>query len=100
MTAQSAGAEGFPQVRPGTEPDAGAVAPGEGPDAAGAQPDTRPGRRLVVCAPLWPEARAVRAGIGDGGEVRVSGYGPGGARKQAGRLRRDAFGALAVAGTS
>src|SRR5262249_61827561 len=35
----------------------------------------------------------------DGGEVRVSGYGPGRARKQAGRLREETFGALAVAGT-
>jgi 4-hydroxy-3-methylbut-2-enyl diphosphate reductase len=58
-----------------------------------------PGRRLVVCAPLLPEARAVRRGIGTGGEVRVSGYGPRRARRQAGRLRQDTFGALAVAGT-
>src|SRR5215813_8802887 len=77
MTAQAAGTAGSPEGRPG---------PG-------------PGARLVVCAPLVPEARAVRAGIDDGGEVRVSGYGPGRARKQAGRLREETFGALAVAGT-
>ena len=58
-----------------------------------------PGRRLVVCAPLLPEARAVRRGIGRGGEVRVTGYGPARSRRQAGRLRQDTFGALAVAGT-
>jgi 4-hydroxy-3-methylbut-2-enyl diphosphate reductase len=57
------------------------------------------GRRLVVCAPLLPEALAVRPGIGDGGEVRVSGYGPERARRQAERLSREEFGALAVAGT-
>jgi 4-hydroxy-3-methylbut-2-enyl diphosphate reductase len=53
----------------------------------------------VVCAPLLPEARAVRPGIGDGCEVRVTGYGPARARRQAARLAADAFGALAVAGT-
>ena len=41
----------------------------------------------------------MRRGVGGGGEVRVSGYGPGRARRQAGRLRQDTFGALAVAGT-
>ena len=49
----------------------------------------QPGGRLVVCAPLWPEARAVRPGIGGGGEVRVSGYGPGRARQQAGGSGRN-----------
>ncbi|HYB86068.1 MAG TPA: 4-hydroxy-3-methylbut-2-enyl diphosphate reductase [Streptosporangiaceae bacterium] len=67
--------------------------------AAGATPGVTPGPGLVVCAPLLPEARAVRRGIGDGGEVRVSGYGPERARRQAGRLRQDTFGALAIAGT-
>ena len=57
------------------------------------------GGGLVVCAPLWPEAWAVRRGIGDGGAVRVSGYGPGRARRQGERLREDTFGALAIAGT-
>ena len=56
-------------------------------------------RRLVVCAPLVPEALAVRPGIGDGGEVRVSGYGPERAKRQATRLAGEGFGALAVAGT-
>jgi 4-hydroxy-3-methylbut-2-en-1-yl diphosphate reductase len=56
-------------------------------------------RRLVVCAPLLPEALAVRPGIGGRGEVRVSGYGPERARRQAGRLAAEPFGALAVAGT-
>ncbi len=118
MTSRTAGADGFPEVppregpevaaaRPGAEPEAAAVRAGEEPDVAavgaGEGPDvgggTRPGARLVVCAPLLPEARAVRPGIGDGGEVRVSGYGPRRARRQAGRLRQDTFGALAVAGT-
>ncbi len=81
-------------LRDGARPDVAGVLPGTGPDAAvGAQA----GGRLVVCAPLLPEARAVRPGIG--GEVRVSGYGPRRARRQAGRLRQDTFGALVVAGT-
>src|SRR5689334_24982184 len=119
MTAHKADAGGVPEVPPRAEPEVAAVASSEGPDAAGvlrdggrpdgagmaagAGPDAaagaQPGGRLIVCAPLWPEARAVRRGIGGGGEVRVSGYGPGRARKQAGRLRQDTFGALAVAGT-
>ena len=53
----------------------------------------------MVCAPLLPEALAVRPGIGNGGEVRVSGYGPERARRRAERLAGEAFGALAVAGT-
>jgi 4-hydroxy-3-methylbut-2-enyl diphosphate reductase len=85
MTAHQADADGVPEVPPRAEPEVAAVA--------------QPGGRLVVCAPLVPEARAVRPGIGGGGEVRVSGYGPGRARKQAERLRQDTFGALAVAGT-
>jgi len=69
------------------------------PGDPGAAAGVAPARRLVVCAPLLPEARAVRPGIGDGGEVRVTGYGPGRAHRQADRLRQDPFGALAVAGT-
>jgi 4-hydroxy-3-methylbut-2-en-1-yl diphosphate reductase len=119
MTAHKADADGVPQVPPQVDPDAVAMVPGEKPESAGvlhdgerlevaglapgtgpdAAVDTGPPSRLVVCAPLWPEARAVRAGVGDGGEVRVSGYGPGRARKQGERLRQDAFGTLAVAGT-
>ena len=62
-------------------------------------PASRSPQRLVVCTPLLPEALAVRAGIGDGGEVRVSGYGPERARRQAERLAGEDFGTLAVAGT-
>jgi 4-hydroxy-3-methylbut-2-enyl diphosphate reductase len=108
MTAHKA--DGAPEVPHRAESEVAGVASGEGPAAAGATghgsadvvPGERPdaaGGRLVVCAPLWPEARAVRQGIGDGGEVRVSGYGPGRARRQAGRLRQETFGALAIAGT-
>jgi 4-hydroxy-3-methylbut-2-enyl diphosphate reductase len=119
MTAHKADADGAPEVPPRAEPEVAAAAFGEGPDAAGvphdgetlgvagvasgAGPDaatgTGPGPRLVVCAPLLPEAWAVRRGMGGRGEVRISGYGPGRARRQAGRLRQDTFGALAVAGT-
>jgi 4-hydroxy-3-methylbut-2-en-1-yl diphosphate reductase len=119
MTTHKADADGAPEVPPRAEPEVAAVAFGEGPDvagvphdgerlgapgvASGAGPDaatgTGPGPRLVVCAPLLPEAWAVRRGMGGRGEVRVSGYGPGRARRQAGRLRQDTFGALAVAGT-
>jgi 4-hydroxy-3-methylbut-2-en-1-yl diphosphate reductase len=53
---------------------------------------------MVVCSPLRLEARAVRPGIGAGGDVRVTGYGPARSRRQAAKLRRDTFGALAVAG--
>jgi 4-hydroxy-3-methylbut-2-enyl diphosphate reductase len=53
---------------------------------------------MVVCSPLRLEARAVRPGIGAGGDVRVTGYGPARSRRQAARLRQDTFGALAVAG--
>jgi 4-hydroxy-3-methylbut-2-en-1-yl diphosphate reductase len=119
MTAHKADADGAPEVPPRAEPEVAAVASGEGPDpagvphdgerlgaagvASGAGPDaatgTGPGPRLVVCAPLLPEAWAVRRGMAGRGEVRVSGYGPGRARRQEGRLRQDTFGALAVAGT-
>src|SRR5260370_17881076 len=55
--------------------------------------------RLVVCSPLRLEARAVRRGLGDRGEVRRSGYGAARAAAQADRLRHDTFGILAVGGT-
>jgi len=99
MTARKADADGVPEVPPHREPEVEALASGEGREVAGMAPGTGPRSRLVVCAPLLPEARAVRPGIGDRGEVRVSGYGPGRARRQAERLRQDTFGALAVAGT-
>jgi 4-hydroxy-3-methylbut-2-en-1-yl diphosphate reductase len=73
-----------------------AAGPGAGPQSAAS---AGPGPRLVVCAPLLPEAQAVRRGVGDGGVVRVTGYGPARARRQAAKLRQDTFGALAIAGT-
>jgi 4-hydroxy-3-methylbut-2-enyl diphosphate reductase len=54
--------------------------------------------RLLVCSPLRLEARAVRHGIGDGTEVRATGYGLGRARRQAAALAGDGFGLLAIAG--
>ena len=78
MTAHKADADGVPEVPPRAEPEVAAVASGEGPDAAGALrdggrpdgagmaagagPDVAAGGRLIVCAPLWPEARAVTRG--------------------------------------
>src|SRR5262249_4090280 len=76
MTAEKAG--------PGRAPGSPS---GEGPHVAGGA------GRMVVCAPLLPEARAVRPGIGEGGDGRVSGDGPGRAPRQ------DRLGALVVAGT-
>ncbi len=66
---------------------------------------TGPGRAapagggLVVCSPLAFEARAVRRGLGEGGTVIRTGYGPARGRKQADRLGEAAFGMLAVGGT-
>ncbi len=57
-----------------------------------------PGPGLVVCAPLRLEARAVRRGLGDRGEVRRSGYGPARAAVQAGQLRDLPLRMLAVGG--
>jgi 4-hydroxy-3-methylbut-2-en-1-yl diphosphate reductase len=103
MTARMAGADGFPEVPPGEGLDVAGVGSGEDSDVAGVPTgsgrDAAGGARLVVCAPLLPEAWAVRPGIGEGGEVRVSGYGAGRARRQGERLRQDTFGALVVAGT-
>jgi len=53
---------------------------------------------LVVCSPLRLEARAVRRGLGERGEVRRTGYGPARAAAAADQLREDAFGNLAVGG--
>ncbi|MEP7023294.1 MAG: 4-hydroxy-3-methylbut-2-enyl diphosphate reductase [Actinomycetota bacterium] len=55
--------------------------------------------RLLVCSPLRLEARAVRAGLGDAGDVRHTGYGAHRAAAAAAELRTAAFGMLAVAGT-
>src|SRR5262249_34341259 len=93
MTAETAGPGRAPGSPSGEGPRVADVAPGSGRGVAGGA------GRVVVCAPLLPEARAVRPGIGEGGDVRVSGYGPGRARRQAERLRQDTFGALVVAGT-
>jgi 4-hydroxy-3-methylbut-2-en-1-yl diphosphate reductase len=54
---------------------------------------------LVVCSPLWLEARAVRRGIGGGGEVLRTGYGSRRSLVAADRLRSSAFGMLAISGT-
>jgi len=56
--------------------------------------------RLLVCAPLGLEARAVRRGIASGGEVRRTGFGPRRSASQASSLRESEFGMLAVAGTA
>ena len=53
---------------------------------------------LVVCSPTGVEARATRRGLGDGGEVRRSGYGVARATAEARRLRDEPFGMLAVSG--
>jgi hypothetical protein len=55
--------------------------------------------RLLVCSPLRLEARAVRRGIGAGGDVRQTGYGPEKSAAQAAWLRESPFGMLAIAGT-
>ena len=55
-------------------------------------------RGLLVCSPLGLEARAVRRGLGDAGEVRRTGYGPSRAADEAARMRDGAFGQMAVAG--
>jgi 4-hydroxy-3-methylbut-2-enyl diphosphate reductase len=55
--------------------------------------------QLLVCSPLRLEARAVRRGIGAGGDVRQTGYGPEKSAAQAAWLRESPFGMLAIAGT-
>jgi 4-hydroxy-3-methylbut-2-en-1-yl diphosphate reductase len=54
--------------------------------------------RLLVCAPLGMEARAVRRGLGNGADVRRTGYGPARAARRAAELRDGAFKTLAVGG--
>jgi 4-hydroxy-3-methylbut-2-en-1-yl diphosphate reductase len=54
--------------------------------------------QLLVCAPLGVEAWAVRRGLGDGGEVRRTGYGPARSARQAAELRDSQFQTLAVGG--
>ncbi|HEY4851630.1 MAG TPA: hypothetical protein VII22_12590, partial [Streptosporangiaceae bacterium] len=55
--------------------------------------------KLIVCAPLRIEARAVRRGLGGAADVRATGYGPARAAKHAATLADHPFGMLAVAGT-
>jgi 4-hydroxy-3-methylbut-2-en-1-yl diphosphate reductase len=55
--------------------------------------------RMLVCAPLGIEARAVRRGVGDGAQVRHTGYGARKSARQADELRAGDFGMLAIAGT-
>jgi 4-hydroxy-3-methylbut-2-enyl diphosphate reductase len=71
----------------------------EASDQAGPAGHDHPAPGLLVCAPLRLEARAVRRGLGGGGTVRATGYGPARAARQAELLRGQEFGALAVAGT-
>jgi 4-hydroxy-3-methylbut-2-en-1-yl diphosphate reductase len=54
--------------------------------------------RLLVCAPLGMEARAVRRGLGNDADVRRTGYGPARAARRAAELRDGAFKTLAVGG--
>jgi 4-hydroxy-3-methylbut-2-en-1-yl diphosphate reductase len=54
--------------------------------------------RLLVCAPLGLEARAVRRGLGNGADVRRTGYGPARAARRAAELRDGTFQTLAVGG--
>jgi 4-hydroxy-3-methylbut-2-en-1-yl diphosphate reductase len=54
---------------------------------------------LLVCAPLRLEARALRRGLGDGVEVRRTGYGVTRAREQADELLGNSFGMLVIGGT-
>ncbi len=68
-----------------------------GTPAATTPPGLRPD--LLVCSPLRLEARAVRHGIGNGGTVRVTGYGHARAMRRAAALGDDAFCMLAVVGT-
>ena len=86
---------------PAAESNGGAAAVPNGSPAA--EPNGRsaagPASGLLVCAPLRLEARAVRRGIGDGGTVLATGYGPQRAARQAALLRHSEFGVLAVAGT-
>jgi 4-hydroxy-3-methylbut-2-enyl diphosphate reductase len=54
---------------------------------------------LVVCAPLRIEARAVRRGIGAGGQVLRTGYGAAKSAAMADQLAASAFRMVAIAGT-
>jgi 4-hydroxy-3-methylbut-2-en-1-yl diphosphate reductase len=60
--------------------------------------ETSEAATLAICSPLRLEARAVRRGIGPGGQVRHSGYGAVRSREQADQLRRGPFRNLAIAG--
>src|SRR5215831_19386654 len=71
---------------------------GRGPEASEQEASAPEASKFIVCAPLRPEARAVRRGLGGRGEVRRTGYGPARAAEQAGQLRDVAFGMLAIGG--
>jgi 4-hydroxy-3-methylbut-2-enyl diphosphate reductase len=53
---------------------------------------------LLVCTPLRVEARAVRRGIGDGGDVLRTGYGAAKSAARADQLAGSPFGMMAIAG--
>jgi 4-hydroxy-3-methylbut-2-enyl diphosphate reductase len=55
--------------------------------------------RLAVCAPLRLEARAIRRGLGEAGEVSRTGFGARRSLAQAQKLRANEAGAVAVTGT-
>jgi len=55
---------------------------------------------MLVCAPLRVEARALRRGLGDRGEVIRTGYGPARAAEAAGRIGTSGHRALAVGGVA
>jgi 4-hydroxy-3-methylbut-2-enyl diphosphate reductase len=54
---------------------------------------------LLICAPLRPEARAVRRGVGTDAEVVRTGFGAVKSAARAQQLSRTAFGMMAIAGT-
>jgi 4-hydroxy-3-methylbut-2-en-1-yl diphosphate reductase len=53
---------------------------------------------LLVCCPERAEAGAVRRALRAAGQVRITGAGGARTRRQAARLRREAFGMLAITG--
>jgi 4-hydroxy-3-methylbut-2-en-1-yl diphosphate reductase len=60
--------------------------------------ETSEAATLAICSPLRLEARAVRRGIGPGGQVQHSGYGAARSRAHADQLRHGTFRNLAIAG--
>ncbi len=73
--------------------------PARGPrDRPVSRPAAQAAGGLVVCAPLRIEARALRRGLGDGGEVLRTGYGAVKSADRADQLAGAPFGMMAVAG--